>query len=253
LANIKAVGLIEPLCICQEGENYYIVDGYVRYQVLLDLGVQMVPCLVLAGRDIYTPNRQVNHLTAKQEAKMLRKALEKLSEETIARAFGLSSLAQRLDTGMTKQLHPEVLRALEQGQITRIAARELTFVSDKRQLEILELMRESGDWSLAFVRTQVLRTPQHLRSEKQHRMSPWERGAENRQKLVRKLQEVEKHHDFYSATYRQYVGDLLRLVIYIRQIVTRPALRDYLKEKHPDTLKLFESVLEENEGKSAAV
>ncbi len=82
-ANIKAVGLIEPLCVCHEGDQYFILDGYLRYTALLELGIETVPCLVLASRDLYTPNRQVNHLSGRQEIQMLRKALENLDETTI--------------------------------------------------------------------------------------------------------------------------------------------------------------------------
>ena len=73
LANVKAVGLIEPLCVCQEGGQYFILDGYLRYTVLLELGIETVPCLVLPSRDLYTPNRQVNHLSSKEEVRMLRR------------------------------------------------------------------------------------------------------------------------------------------------------------------------------------
>ena len=92
VANIKAVGLIEPLCVCQEGDQYFILDGYIRYTALLELGIESAPCLVLASRDLYTPNRQVNHLSPKEEVRMLRKALEKLDEATITQAFGVESL-----------------------------------------------------------------------------------------------------------------------------------------------------------------
>lgn len=54
---MKAVGLIEPLGVCQEGDQYFILDGYIRYTALLELGIETVPCLVLAGRDLYTPPR----------------------------------------------------------------------------------------------------------------------------------------------------------------------------------------------------
>ena len=81
LANLKAVGLIEPLLVCQEGDQYFILDGYIRYTAMVELGIESVPCLVLDSRDFYTPNRQVNHLSPKQEVKMLRKALERAEQE----------------------------------------------------------------------------------------------------------------------------------------------------------------------------
>ena len=31
LANLKSVGLLEPLLVCQEADQYFILDGYIRY------------------------------------------------------------------------------------------------------------------------------------------------------------------------------------------------------------------------------
>lgn len=249
LANIKAVGLIEPLCVCQEDDQYFILDGYLRYTALLELGIETVPCLVLASRDLYTPNRQVNHLSSKEEVRMLRKALEKLDESTIARAFGVESLKTRLNTALYRDLHPLVVAELEKGTLLQSVAKEIAYVVPKRQLEILKLMQEGGDWSLAFAKAQVLATQPHLRSKKR-RNSPWQRGQNTKRDLVKKLAEVEKHYDFYSALYRQYVGDLLKLAIYIRQIVSRPELHNYMAEHHAEDLMFFESVLAESEGKA---
>ena len=251
MANLKAVGLIEPLCVCQEGGQYFILDGYIRYIALLELGIETVPCLVLASRDLYTPNRQVSHLSPKQEVRMLRKALEKLDEATIANAFGVESLKTRLNTSLYRELHPLVVAELESGRLLQMTAKELTYVVAKRQVEILQLMQEGGDYSLAFAKAQVLATPPNLRSRKKRRSNPWQRVQSTKRDLVKKLAEVEKHYDFYSALYRQYVGDLLKLAIYVRQIVTRPDLREHLAREHPQELQFFESVLAESEGKAA--
>ncbi|MBS3821606.1 MAG: ParB N-terminal domain-containing protein [Phycisphaerae bacterium] len=250
MANLKAVGLIEPLCVCQEGEQYFILDGYIRYTALLELGVETVPCLVLPSRDLYTPNRQVNHLSPQQEVGMLRKALEKLDESTIAEAFGVDSVKSRLHTQLYRSLHKEVAAELKSGALMQSVARELTYVVPKRQLEILRLMQESGDCSLAFAKAQVLATEAGQRSKSKRKRNPWQRGQKTKRDLSKKLAEVEKHYDFYSALYRQYVGDLLKLAIYVRQIVTRPKLRDYLAEHHAEDLEFFESVLAESEGKA---
>mgnify|MGYP000879471230 CR=1 FL=1 len=251
VANVKAIGLIEPLCVCQEGDQFFILDGYLRYLALLDLGVEMVPCLILASRDLYTPNRQVNHLSPHQEVKMLRKALERLDEHTIARAFGMDSLKTRLNTALFRDLHPEVVAALEKGQLKQTAAREFTYIVPTRQLEILRMMQGTGDWSVAFAKAQVLSTAPTLRSKKSRRRAPWDKSQQTRRDLMKKLTEVEKHYDFYSNLYRQYVGDLLKLCIYVRQVVTRPTLRDYLEKNHSQALQFFESLLAQTEGKAA--
>jgi len=45
-ASIRAVGLIEPLVVYPVGDQYEILDGYLRYIILLELGVDTVPCLI---------------------------------------------------------------------------------------------------------------------------------------------------------------------------------------------------------------
>ncbi len=247
-ANLQAVGLIEPLCVCKEGKDYYILDGYIRYQVFLEMGIQSVPCLVLKTRDLYTPNRQVNGLSAKEEVKMLRKALEKLDEKTIAKAFGLEALGARLNCNMYRDLHPKVLAALNENKITQQTAKELTYVIDKRQEEILNLMEKCGDCSHAFVTTQILNTPASQRTKKKKR-NPWDLHIEKKRSLATRLAEAEKHHDFYSSLYRKYMADILKLSIYIRQIVNHPVLQKYLEQNHPEPLQLFRAVLLESEGR----
>lgn len=238
-------------CVCQEGSEYFILDGYLRYTALLELGVETIPCLVLPSRDLYTPNRQVNHLSAREELRMLRKALETLDEDTIANAFGVESIRSRLNTSWYGDLHPEILAELKHGGLELAVAKELTYVLPKRQLEILALMRQGKDRSIAFTKAQVLATPPPLRSKRRRHTNPWDTAQKTRRDLAKKLAEVEKHYDFYSGLYRQYVGDLLKLAIYVRQIVTRPELREYLADHHPEELKFLDSVLAESEGKAA--
>jgi hypothetical protein len=182
---------------------------------------------------------------------MLRKALEKLDEQTIAHAFGLESLKTRLNTTLYRDLPPQVAAAVEKGQVGQSTAKELTYVVPTRQLEILQMMQETGDCSAAFAKAQVLATVPGMRSKKHRRRTPWDKSQQTKRDLVKKLTEVEKHFDFYSALYRQYVGDLLKLSIYVRQIVTNPALHGYLKKNHPQYLEFFESLLALSEGKAA--
>lgn len=198
-ANLMAVGLIEPLCVCKEDDTYYILDGFIRYQIFLEMGVESVPCLVMNTKDIYTPNRQVNNLSAKEEVKMLRRALENLDEKTIAKAFGMESISSRLNTGMLKDLHPNVVTALQKEKIHQQTARELTFVTQKRQAEILTLMEKSGDCSLAFAKTQILKTPPAQRTKKRKRSNPWDASVKKKRNLVKKLADVEKYRHFSSV------------------------------------------------------
>jgi hypothetical protein len=182
---------------------------------------------------------------------MLRKALEKIDEKTIAEAFGIDYIRTRLNYAFHKDLHPDVLAEMRACALTQTVAKELTYVVPKRQLEILALMREGGDRSLACAKAQILATQPSLRSKKERLSRPWDRGEGTKRDLAKKLAEAEKHYDSYSALCRQYVADLLKLAIYVRQIVTRPELRDHLARQRPADLEFLESVLVESEGKAA--
>lgn len=51
LASIRAIGLIEPLIVFPDGEDYVILDGRVRHRALLELGVEIVPCILGKQRE----------------------------------------------------------------------------------------------------------------------------------------------------------------------------------------------------------
>lgn len=45
-ASLRALGQLDPLIVCPHGDKYRILDGCQRYCVLLDMGVETVPCLI---------------------------------------------------------------------------------------------------------------------------------------------------------------------------------------------------------------
>jgi len=78
LGSIKAVGLIEPLVVYPEGDDYVILDGVQRYRALLELGVEVAPCILGRQREAFTGNRMVNRVSPVQEHRMIEKSLEEV-------------------------------------------------------------------------------------------------------------------------------------------------------------------------------
>ena len=248
LASIREIGLIEPLCVFQEDGVFVILDGYVRYRACEELGVKTVPCLVYPDKEAYTFNRMVNSLSPTQEARMLRRSLESIEEPTIAKVLGLRRITPRLGATVSKQLRPDVLKALDKGLIGLGCAREFTYVKPKRQLEILKEMERTRDYGISFVRALVLRTPPAQRNRTKKRKSPWDKNPAQKRELVTKLEAIEKRYDFYSSLYRQYTTDLLKLCIYVRKLVVNEKIRDRLNTTTPEVLQCFESILFETQG-----
>lgn len=248
LASIKAVGLIEPLVVYPEGDGYVILDGVQRYRALLELGVEVAPCILGRQREAFTGNRMVNRVSPVQEHRMIEKSLEEVDEASIAAALGITTIGHRLKKALLKRLHPDVAAAFDEGKINRVCAREFTLVRPARQKEILDAMAGYKDYSTAFVRTLVVKTPSHQRDTGRRKHNPWDRSAQRRNDLLKQLTDAEQKHDFYSRLYKQYTIDLLRMAIYVRTLINNTRVREYLQARHPAAVAQFEAIIADARG-----
>lgn len=248
LASIKAIGLIEPLIVYAEGDDYVILDGVQRYKALVEMGIEIVPCIVGKQREAFTGNRMVNRVSPLQEHRMIEKSLEELDEETIAAALGIQGITYRLKKTLLKQLHPDVFAAFDQGKLTRTCARELTHVKPARQKEILAAMQGYKDFGIAFAKTQILKTPVPMREGRSRTSGPWDKSTQRKGELLKKLTEAEQKHDFYSRLYKQYTIDLLRLAIFARSLLNNLRIRAHLDQQHPTIVGHFESIIADARG-----
>jgi len=247
-AGILAVGLIEPLLVFPENDYYIILNGHQKYRILLELGVETVPCIFAPQKESFTSNRMVNRLSPFQESRMIKKSLEELDEKTIAAALGITHIAHRLNATLLKQLHPRIAAAFDAGRITKTCVRELTYVTPTQQVEILAAMENYNDYTLPFVRSLVLKTPPHARAKNRGVKNPWARNEQRKSDLLKKLAETEEKHDFYTTLYRQYSINLLKLVIYARLLVTTERITAYLRVSHPNILAIFQEIITNAEG-----
>ncbi|MGD0091466.1 MAG: ParB N-terminal domain-containing protein [Planctomycetota bacterium] len=248
LASIRAVGLIEPLVVYPEGSDYVILDGVQCYRALLELGVEVAPCILGKQREAFTGNRMVNRVSPVQEHRMIEKSLGEVDEASIAAALGIASLAHRRKKTLLKQLHSDVAAALDHGKISRACAREFTHVKPLRQKEILDAMEGYKDYSIAFAQTLVVKTPPQQREAHRRKNNPWDKTTQRKNDLLKKLADAKQKHGFYSRLYNQYTIDLLRLAIYARSLLTNTRVREYLDLHHPDVVTRFEAVIADARG-----
>ena len=248
-AGILAVGLIEPLLVFPENDYYIILNGHQKYRILLELGVETVPCIFARQKESFTSNRMVNRLSPFQESRMIKKSLEELDEKTIAAALGITHIAHRLNATLLKQLHPRIAAAFDAGTINRACVQELTYVTPKQQEEILAAMENYKDYSLALcAKSGSQDAPACPREEPYGVKNPWARNEQRKSDLLKKLAETEEKHDFYTTLYRQYSINLLKLVIYARLLVTNERIAAYLRVSHPHILATFQEIITNAEG-----
>ena len=148
-----------------------------------------------------------------------------------------------------KRTPPARHAAFDQGAITRTCALELTHVKPARQKEILTAMKGYKDYSVAFAQSLILKTPPPLRAiRKGRKRNPWNKTAQRKNDLLKKLAEAEQKHDFYSRLYKQYTVDLLRLAIYARALLTNRRIREHLDQSHSEIVVRFETIIAEAKG-----
>ncbi len=246
--SIKVVGLIEPLVVYPEGDDFLILDGVQRYRALLEMGVEVAPCIIGKHREAFTGNRMVNRVSPIQEHRMIEKSLEEVDEASIAAALGISTISHRMKKTLLKRLHPDVAAAFDQGKINRVCAREFTHVRPPRQKEIFDAMEGYKDYSTAFVRTLVVKSPPHQRDPNRRKNNPWDKTTQRKNDLLKQLADAEQKHDFYSRLYKQYTIDLLRMAIYARTLLTNTQVREYLERIHPAVVARFDVVIAEARG-----
>ena len=251
-STIQTAGLLDPLCVYPENGYYYILDGYLRYMILKELGVKLVPCQIQQSKEAYTYNRMVNNLSAVQQSRMIRKSLDTIDKKTIEEAFGVKSIDYRLATDILSQLHEDVIAAVDQEIITRRSATELTYVNKERQQQILKEMSRTKDYSISFARAMVIKTPPEMRCQNKKKKKPWADNLEKKQQLAGKLKETEERYDFYSLLYRQYAADLMKLSAYARELISNESIKAHLEVHFPELLERFENIVFETEEKKQA-
>ena len=246
LSSVNTLGLIEPLCVYKENGSYIILDGFLRYKALQQLGAKSVPCIIYSTKEAYTFNRMINRLSAVQESRMLRESLKMIDQNTIADVFGIKSIQYHLGTCILRQLDQKIISAIDNGTLTRRCAKELTYVKRPRQVEILREMEKCEDYSISFTRAMVIKTSTGMRNPDKKDKKPWQDHSERKQQLVNKLEAVQKRYDFHTQLYRQYSEDLLKLYFYVRKLITNNKVRTYLDINYTEILVQFQKIVFEN-------
>ena len=104
------------------------------------------------------------------------------------------------------------------------------------------LMFEIENFSLDIIRAQILKTSESERRN-QKKKTPWKQNEENKKTIGDQLKIVEEEHDFYAGLYRQYVSDLTRIVIHVRDILSNEELKEALEVLEPEICKFFQELI----------
>uniref|UniRef100_UPI004048CE0C plasmid partitioning protein RepB C-terminal domain-containing protein n=1 Tax=Yoonia sp. TaxID=2212373 RepID=UPI004048CE0C len=163
-ASINEVGLVEPPVVTRspgEEDTYMLLDGHIRIEVLKDLGIERVECLISTDDEAFTYNKRISRLAPIQEHKMIRKAIERgVSEEKIALALDLNPRSIVRKAKLLDGICEEAVSILKDKPCATAVFEVLRKMKAMRQIEAAELMMNANNYSPAYISAILAGTPQ---------------------------------------------------------------------------------------------
>ena len=164
VSSVKAIGLVEAPAVVpnpKNAEQYFLLDGHLRIEVLKQLGVDTVECLVANDDETYTYNKRVNRLPPVQEHRMIVRAVERgVTEAVIADALGLEVGSIRARFRLLDGICDETADMLKDTNCSMRVFDMLRRMSPMRQIEAADLMIGQNNYSLIFARALLAATPE---------------------------------------------------------------------------------------------
>ncbi|HHD7738060.1 TPA: ParB/RepB/Spo0J family partition protein [Providencia rettgeri] len=119
-SSVKEIGIIEPLVVYPEGEDFILLDGHLRLLALKNLGKVDTLCLISTDDESFTYNKQINRLTTIQEHKMLVKAIERgVSTELIAKTLNVNIESLKTRVNLLNGISKVVVTKLADKQVSK--------------------------------------------------------------------------------------------------------------------------------------
>lgn len=221
-SSIQEVGLLEPLVVTQEGENYKLISGHQRKKALMELGIEKVAVNIVNLQDedkelalihANIKQRKLNDMelarVIKAEKEIIQNKIKKGTLKNQGRA--IKQVAENLDMSEDKAkrldrlnlLIPELQKLVEQGKITTGKAQEIGLLDVETQKILYSSLKENIEkFSLEEIkkikqqdetkRLDLLKKLDEVRSERDEQMNNFQLQEHENRILKEKINELEK-------------------------------------------------------------
>jgi prepilin-type processing-associated H-X9-DG protein len=238
-ASVKEIGLIEPLVVFpQNDRNFLLLDGHVRFAILIELGASEAKSLIANDDEAFTYNKRVNFIPPIAQHLMLLQALNRgVSEERIAAALNVEVASVRKKARMLDGICDEVVELLRDRKLNPELFRVLRKMKPAIQIATAELMVLRNDLSVSFAKTRLALTPPDLLISPPSRKPKIQAESvaaqmlleDDTETLVRNLKTVEA----------SYGTDVLTLTVgctYIQRLFESQRVVRYMERNHAGLL-----------------
>lgn len=245
--SFSEVGIIEPIVVTRSRDQknrYLLLDGHMRYCVLLDHGERETRCLIANDDEAFTYNKRINRLATIQEHFMLVRALERgVSEEKLANALNVDLKLIKRRRTMLNDICPEVIELLKNRSVNPRAFDALQKMKPMRQMEAADLMISAANFTTSYARALLAATRQ---TDLVQADRPKKIAGITPEQMARMEHEMATLHQDFKAVETSYGDDVLHLVIasgYLSKLVNNRAIERYLVQHHPEILSKFKAII----------
>ena len=236
--SIRKVGIAQPPVVARHKEEegkFLLLEGYLRIEVLKELGIDKVTCLVSIDDEAFTYNKQVNRLATIQEHKMLLKLIERgVSEGRIAETLDVNVASIRMKSRLLHGVCPEAAELLEDKHCPINTIRSLKKMKPVRQVEVVELMSAMNNYTVPYANALLAATPPDQLVDAER---PKSVDGASREQLARMEREMTSLQRGIKRIESSYGPDHLHLVLatgYTRSLLGNAKIARYLNQHHTE-------------------
>lgn len=242
-SSVKEIGIIEPLVVYPEGEDFILLDGHLRLLALKNLGKVDTMCLISTDDESFTYNKQINRLTTIQEHKMLVKAIEHgVPTELIAKTLNVNIESLKTRVNLLNGISRVVVTKLADKQISKDIFRILRKMKPERQIEAVDMMIASNKYSSTYANMMLAASqPNELVAEKKKINSDPVLGLAIIEKEMTKLKRN------YKISEEKLAELNLSLVVaqgYINKLLKNQSIVSFLKEEYISVYEALSTISE---------
>lgn len=166
-----------------------------------------------------------------------------MSPERLAKALSVDARTIGKKLSLLDGICPEAAELLKDRQFTAEISRVLRKMKPTRQVECVELMVAANKITVAYAQAMLVATPEDMLTEgKRPRKLP---GVTPEQ-LAGMEREMSNLQGQYKMAEQAYGLDVLNLVLaggYLAKLLDNASVARHLKQRQPDVLAEFESIL----------
>jgi hypothetical protein len=242
-ASIREVGLVEPPVVSRTGELFSILDGHIRIEILKELGISEVECLVSIDDEAFTYNKRISRLSVVQEHAMVVRAIARgVPDYKIAKALSLNVISVRRRAKLLDGICAEAAALLKDKQCPMAMFEVLKKMRPMRQIEAAELLINANNFSVAYTSAILAGTPhtQLIDANKSKKikgvtpaaMASMERELACLQESIVSIQDTYGREHLQLTVIKAYIGKLLKNARVVR----------YLTQHRPSFLQEFQTI-----------